>query len=546
VKRCLAVCLRWFAVLGLVVGVSTPLVVSASEPTDPIEQLMAGMTANDKVGQLFLVSFVGTDVGPNSDIAQLIRDLRVGGVVLQASNDNFRNEGNTPEELAQLTDDLQTLTFGQPVTSPLPAIAEAESGEESPPDQPSESIPIPLLVAIVQEGDGYPYSYLFNGFTPLPSNMALGASWNPEHAQAMGEIAGRELAAVGVNLLLGPSLDVLETPNPGGKGDLGTRTFGGDPYWVGRMGQAYIAGVNAGSGGRVATVAKHFPGQGGSDRRPDDEVATVQKSLQQLRSVELAPFAAVVGNKEGVDWSVSTAALMSSHIRYRGFQGNIRQLTPPISLASQLQDLMALPEFAPWREGGGLLLTDSLGVPAIRRHYDAQLQQFPHRQIARDAFLAGNDMLLLSQFSLRGDWEQQLINMRETMQFFRENYENDPGFQQRVDAAVRRILNLKMRLYPRLDWPSHRVSPETLGDVINQGQLAVADSAREAITLIYPGLDELADRLPSAPLEDENILIFTDSRRDQECSTCPEFHSPSSRRFWLTKWMSPRLCRWRR
>ena len=160
------------------------------------------MTANDKVGQLFLVSFVGTDVGPNSDIAQLIRDLRVGGVVLQASNDNFRNEGDTPQQLAQLTDDLQTLTFSQPLSPPLPAIGEAESGEEAPSSQPSESIPIPLLIAIVQEGDGYPYSYLFNGFTPLPSNMALGATWNPERARSMGEIAGRELAAVGVNLVL--------------------------------------------------------------------------------------------------------------------------------------------------------------------------------------------------------------------------------------------------------------------------------------------------------------------------------------------------------
>ncbi len=84
----------------------------------------------------------------------------------------------------------------------------------------------------------------------------------------------------------------------------------------------------------MVTAAKHFPGQGGSDRRPDDEVATVQKSLQQLRQIELAPFAAVAGSDltpPGI-----TAALMTSHIRYRGFQGNIRQLTPPISLAPQL------------------------------------------------------------------------------------------------------------------------------------------------------------------------------------------------------------------
>jgi len=219
---------------------------------------------------------------------------------------------------------------------------------------------------------------------------------------------------------------------------------------------------------------------------------------------------------------------MSSHIRYRGFQGNIRQLTPPISLAPQLQDLMALPEFADWRAQGGVLVTDSLGVPAVRRHYDPQLQEFPHRQIAREAFQAGNDLLLLSQFSLTGDLAEQLVNIKETIQFFREKYDADPDFQGRVDASVARILSLKMRIYPQLDWLSRRVALEGLGDEVNQGGIEVAQMAREAVTLIYPGREELADRLPSAPLADENILILTDARQDRECSDCPEF-----------QWISP-------
>ena len=513
---------RWLLVIALAFsGLGAPRAAAAQETSDAVQQVMAQMSTADKVGQLFLVSFAGTDVGPNSDIAQLIRDYRVGGVVLLASNGNYRNEGDTPDQVAQLTRGLQTWPFSQPLPIPVPPTA--ETGEVITPTQPAESFPVPLFAAIVQEGDGFPYSYLFNGFNPLPSNMAIGATWNPANAQAVGQVVGRELEAVGINLLLGPSLDVLDNPRPGGKGDLGTRTFGGDPYWVGKLGQAYIRGVQEGSSGRVATVAKHFPGQGGSDRRPDDEVATVQKSLQQLRSVELAPFAAVVRGAESGDWSGSAAALMSSHIRYRGFQGNIRQLTPPISLAPQLQDLMALPEFAAWRQQGGVLVTDALGVPAVRRHYDPQLQKFPHRQIAQEAFLAGNDLLLLSQFSLTDAWPDQFANIKETIQFFREKYESDPDFQRRVDAAVTRILTLKLRLYPQLDWPSTQVSLEALSEVMTQGQAAVARVAREAITLIYPGLEELADRLPSAPLADENILIVTEARQVSECGDCPAF-----------------------
>jgi len=68
----------------------------------------------------------------------------------------------------------------------------------------------------------------------------------------------------------------------------------------------------------VATIAKHFPGNGGSDRSPEEEVATVDKSIQELRRIELAPFFAAT---QGDDPEAITDGLLSAHIRYRGFQG---------------------------------------------------------------------------------------------------------------------------------------------------------------------------------------------------------------------------------
>jgi beta-N-acetylhexosaminidase len=44
--------------------------------------------------------------------------------------------------------------------------------------------------------------------------------------------------------------------------------------------------------------------------------------------------------------------------------------------------------------------------------------------------------------------------------------------------------------------------------------------ARAGLTLIYPGKDELADRIPSAPLADEQIVVFTDARAVRECAVC--------------------------
>ena len=68
--------------------------------------------------------------------------------------------------------------------------------------------------------------------------MAIGATWNTELAQQTGAVLGSELRALGFNLFLGPSLDVVESPNPSAQIDLGTRVFGGDPFWVGEMGRA--------------------------------------------------------------------------------------------------------------------------------------------------------------------------------------------------------------------------------------------------------------------------------------------------------------------
>jgi beta-N-acetylhexosaminidase len=504
----------------------------AAQGDDPyVTQTLATMSVEEKVGQLFLVTFPGSDTGPDSDIATLINTYRIGGVVLSPRNGNFQNdapsvggagastptEGQslTPSQVAQLASGLQSLAFQ--TSNPHPPSPSPAGRGEAP--------FIPLFIAVEHEGDGYPHTAIRSGTSPVPSNMAIGASWpegtadslgQPGHAEKIGQIVGRELRALGVNLLLGPSLDVLNVPRPGLRGDLGTRTFGGDPYWVGKLGRAYIRGVHAGSQGRVATIAKHFPGNGGSDRSPDEEVATVDKSLQELRRIELAPFFAVT---QGNDPSAITDGLMSAHIRYRGFQGNIRQLTRPISLDAQgLNALMSLNELAAWRNRG-VIVSDSLGVLAVRKYYDPQLATFPFKRVAQEALLAGNDVLLLSQFGLTDDWGEQLSNVKATIEFFREKYVTDTAFQVRVDGAVRRILSLKRRLYPRFTLDEVWVDLARVPRIVGADQGEVAQVAREAISLIYPGPEELADRLPSPPLGDEDILVFTDAREVADCAT---------------------------
>lgn len=486
------------------------------EGQDFIEDVISRMSVEDKVGQLFIVTFRGSDAGPGTDIARLIQEYRVGGVFLRAENGNFVNDENAPRQVAELTNTLQrlALTSRWELTGTVPFTT----------SQPLVNAPpyIPLFIAINHEGDGYPYTSLRAGLTPLPSNMALGATWKDANAEEMGRIVGKEMRALGINMLLGPSLDVLDTPRPGMKGDLGVRTFGGDPYWVGRFGQAYIRGVHEGSGERVVTVAKHFPGLGASDRIADEEIATVPKSLQELKKIELAPFFAVTRLDKKGPLPSTTDALMSSHIRYRGFQGNIRQLTRPISFDAQnLQALLNEPELKLWREQGGVMVTYDLGVPAVRRYYDPQLLSFPHKRIAQETFLAGNDLLLLSRFALNDDWSQEFENIKDTIRFFQEKYTSDPTFQARVDESLRRILHLKYKIYRRFSLGESLVDVRFLAEELGQGK--TAPIAQEAVTLIYPELEELSKRLPGPPLIDEDILIFTDDRQGRDCPNCLSF-----------------------
>jgi len=460
---------------------------------DQVGEIMSRMSVEDKVGQLFLVPFVGTDVNPGSEVWQLITEYKVGGIILLASNSNFNNDASAPRQITEIANTLKTHAY--------------------------HTNGIPLFIAVDHEGDGYPYSRITGGVTPIPGQMAIGATWDTQKAQAVGEIIGEELSAMGINLLLGPSLDVLNDPRPTGKGDIGTRVFGGDPYWVSQIGRAYIRGVHQGSAGRVATVAKHFPGHGGSDRLPDNEVATVDKSLQELRRIELPPFFHVTADLPDDPQGV-TNALMSSHIRYRGFQGDIRQFTAPISFdADGMETLLTLPEITAWRENGGLIVSDALGVPAVRKHFNPSLESFPHRLIAKEAFLAGNDVLSLVQFDLKSIWSDQFANIKDTIFFFRTEYNNNPAFAARVDAAVARILRLKLNLYPNPTLDALNTDPGRALAIASQPRPVINEIARQSLTLLYPSPEELRERLPEPPRPTEQILIVTDVRFARECFT---------------------------
>jgi beta-N-acetylhexosaminidase len=485
-------------------GLASPFQQS-NEPESRAQDLLARLSPEERVGQLFIVTFTGTDVGPENPINTLIKEHHIGGVILLAKNDNFTSNETNINDIWVLNNQLQTIQFASSQEEQI----NPYTGEMFTPAY------VPLFLGISQEGDGYPNDQILSGLTPIPSQMAVGATWNPDLAKQVGEIAGKELAALGFNILFGPSLDVVETPRPGGTSDLGVRAFGGDPFWVGKMGSAYIEGVHQGAEGRIAVVGTHFPGLGSSDRLPIDEVATVRKSLEQLKQIELAPFFAVTGNASTPEATVD--ALLTSHIRYQGLQGNIRATTRPISFdQNALNLLMGLEPMITWREGGGVMISDDLGSRAVRRFYDPTDEGFNPLRPARDALLAGNDLLYLGNYEENTE-SQNNDAILQTLDFFAQKYREDPAFTQRVDEAVLRILTLKYKLYEFFTLNLVLPPGDDIHD-IGQDEAVTFEVAHQAATLISPAMEELD---PATPELYDRMVFFSDSYQVQQCSECP-------------------------
>jgi len=317
---------------------------------------------------------------------------------------------------------------------------------------------------------------------------------------------------MGVNLLLGPSLDVRPQPSTS-IFDPGVNVFGGDPYWVGELGPAYARGLQLGSEGRLAVTAKNFPGQGSLN----DASFTIDRSLDDLKKIDLPPFEQAMLSPAGKGRPLADA-MLTTNVRYRGFNGNIRERTAPISLdGTALQTLLDLPSVKAWRDNGGLLISDAPGSVTVREYYSTTASgSISVTQAALEAFQAGNDVLILDGLQSGTGDESRAI--RDVIGAFRQKYSTDPAFQQRVDSAVQRILRLKYRLYPNYDFAQVAVPVDQVRAKVNTDLSVAREIAQNALTLLWPPPGKLTTVRPEAK---DTLLIVADTRVAQECSTCP-------------------------
>jgi beta-N-acetylhexosaminidase len=487
---------------SVVVAAAAAVLATAPRPAvadDAVDRAFDALTPAQRVGQLFIVTFDGADLADGTDIAGLIDDGHVGGILLDPSRGNFANGADAPLQVARLANALQ-------------ARAAAVDGPY-----------VPLLIALRQQGDGFPASALHGGMTPLPSPMALGATWDPGNALRVGELVGRELAAVGVNLVFAPPLDVLTTPRPTGSGDLGVQAFGGSPSWVGRFGQRFVEGIHLGGDGRVAIAPSSFPGVGGVDRSPTDEVAVVERTLDELTAIDLVPFLAVTDPT--TQPSARSDALMTSHVRFRGIQ---QQADRPFALDSGgLRYLSAqLSPFAGWLAEGGVIVSPGLGLPAVRRYVDPDLGSFNERRVIDEALAAGNDLLLLTRFGPPDDPDAGTANARAAIDWLVERYGEDDNVREAVDRAARRVLALKSRQHRGLPAVAVQVDADGAAGAVGLGRDQVAAVARAALTAFTPPGASVGGAGTASPRPGERVLFVVDAREVRECAACAPYSDP--------------------
>lgn len=268
---------------ALALSMCIPMSMTAmrAEATSRVDEILSGMTIDQKITQMIMPDFrmwqaegesSQSDMTVlNDEVAEIIDQYDFGGVILFAEN------VKETEQTLKLTTDMQNAAITN----------EAGNGD------------IPLLITIDQEGG---IVYRLGSGTALPGNMAIGATNSEEDARLAGEIIGRELSALGINVNFAPVFDTNNNPN---NPVIGLRSISSDPQRVARLGVPMMQGMQEYN---IATAAKHFPGHGDTATDSHTGLPMVNKSYEELKELELVPFQAAVDN--GVDM------LMTAHIQY--------------------------------------------------------------------------------------------------------------------------------------------------------------------------------------------------------------------------------------
>lgn len=323
-----------------------------------VEQVVAAMTIEQKVGQLFTAVVMGDDAVSVSDAAasanqtlygvatpaEIVARYHLGGV---AYFDHQQGEGTSNVSDLSRT---ATLSLG------LQQAAANDSG-------------IGLLIGTDQEGG--PVVRLRAPATVFPAARDIAATGSLELAEQVGAVTGTESLALGVNWVYAPVADVNVNPaNP----VIGERAFGTTAAetipWV-------LATARGLTGSGVLPTLKHFPGHGDTAIDSHTSLPTIDHDAATLAAVDFPPF---LEGTVGLD----PISVMVGHLA-------VPSVDPsglPATLSAPIIDLIRADPAAGGLGFDGLVVTDAMNMGALSELGDAG-------SLAVGAIAAGIDMVLM-------------------------------------------------------------------------------------------------------------------------------------------------------
>jgi len=322
---------------------------------------LASMSVEEKVGQLIMVRY--------PDVALLEEALAAG----HAGAFYFGMKGKSAEEVAQRLNRLQTIAKHPAFVAFGASITDCGTG---------------LLLGL---------------------NMRIGATRSPELAYRVGKLTTVEERAYGCHIVGAPVIDVNTNPaNP----IINTRAFSDNAELVTELGLEMLRGITEANG---VTCGMHFPGHGFTSHDSHIRVPVDDRSLDEIRAVDLAPYRAAIA--AGVLNGVCT-----NHVHYPA-------LTPGAPAPSTVSRRVITGLLREELGYTGLIMSDSLTMRPMKDGYGIE-------EAAVLTVLAGHDIILQDYQSEPRITHRALVEAVESGRI--------PLAQ--VDASVTRIMEMKERL----------------------------------------------------------------------------------------------------
>ncbi len=385
------------------------------EPTQNAQKVLAAMTLEQKVAQMIMPSLRSlegvtdavTDLAQVTALAEGLRRHQYGGVALFGANIQ------SAEQTTRLLHDLQ------------------ENNAQGAAEKSGPSIP--YLVSADQEGGSVAR---INMGTRGTGSLALGATGDAgeEYAYGTGEMFGKELSVLGINLNLGPCADVIVNLADEG---MSVRVFSDDPETAGRMALAFKSGVDQSN---VITCFKHFPGANAGD----DDPTAVNITLEELHEQGLHAFKHVVD--EGAEVIMSVATTFPDFDDKHTLADGTTTDCYPAAMSPKIVDELLRKELG----YEGVVITDALAMDQFFSAPITGAQLVPGERdsfesavfIAQKCIEAGCDILLMPRD----------MNSTEVIDWY-DGYMHGIAdlvsagtlSEQRIDESVLRILSLKER-----------------------------------------------------------------------------------------------------